>query len=143
LLSGLLLPLGRGTGRYGALCHGPRRRAGGRSAVTPATSGGSPAAAHIAPHQAARCPSGPACAGSASLARPRRPSARSAPPTGDQEARSSKPVACGSSRLAPNPSVTTRVTVPLGAAEPEGRASSASGSQDPATSPTTGSAPIS
>ena len=45
---------GRGSGRRCALSHGPRRRAGGRSAVTPATSGGSPAAAHIAPHQAAR-----------------------------------------------------------------------------------------
>jgi len=48
---------------------------------------------------------------------------------GDQDARSSNPVSGSSSRLAPKPSVITRVTVPLGTAYPGTCASSASESQ--------------
>src|SRR5262249_22427596 len=64
-------------------------------------------------------------------------------PTGDQDARSSNPVSGTSSRLAPNPSVMTLVTVPLGIAYPGTRASRASDSQLQPTSPSSGSAAIS
>src|SRR5262249_17875396 len=78
-----------------AFRHGLRRRLAGRSALTPAASGASPAAAHIVPHHAAMCPARP----------PSTPSSGTGPaasvPSGDHEARSSKPVARGSARLAP------------------------------------------
>src|SRR5258708_17485485 len=62
---------------------------------------------------------------------------------GDQEARSSNPVATGSACLAPKPSVTTRVTVPLTCRYPAVLVSSASVSQLQPTCPTSGSAAIS
>src|SRR5262249_37142306 len=104
----------RGTGcrpppAPGYLCsvrHGLRRPPFGRSALTPAASGARPAAAPIVPHHAAMWPAMLSWA----------PSSAGESWTGDQEARSSNPVARGSARLAPNPSVTTRVTVPLGSA---------------------------
>ncbi len=69
---------------------------------------------------------------------------RAAPgPAGDHEARSSKPVATGSASLAPNPSVTTRVTVPLTCRYPAVLASSASVSQLQPTCPISESAAIS
>ena len=57
--------------------------------------------------------------------------------------RISNSVAIGSSRLEPNPSVTTLVTVPLGAPYSADRDSSASVSQLQPTCPTSGSAAIS
>src|ERR1019366_10123340 len=129
--------------------HHRRRLLAGRSAVTPAAKGGNPDAAQSASHHAARCP-----ARSPLSARPASPAvgSRSASgpdpgpgpaPAGDQDARISNPVAAGSSCFAPNPSVTTGVTVPLGSSYPAVRLSSASVSQLQPTCPISGSAAIS
>src|SRR5262249_55629540 len=107
---GVMYPWRAAPGYWPAARHGFRRRLAGRSALTPAASGASPAAAHIVPHHAAMWPARPSWAPSSPG------SAAGSACSGDQEARSSKPVARGSARLAPNPSVTTRVTVPLGSA---------------------------
>src|SRR5204862_7540907 len=89
------------------------RRPGLGSTLTPAAAGGSPAAAHSASLQAATCP---ASAGRESERAGLLAGAAGGGPAGDHDARSSNPVAAGSPCLPPNPSVTTLVTVPLGAA---------------------------
>ena len=89
-----------------------------RSAVTPGASGGSPAAAHNASHHAARCPSSvPGSSrrpGSPGPPAPAAGPAGASGPVGDQARAARTRWRRARSAFAPKPSVTTRVTVPLG-----------------------------
>ena len=78
---------------------------------------GSPAADASSSHQATTAPPiSPAMSQPSPTSAPSRPLRPRPSSPGHQEARSSNPVAGGSSALPPYPSVITRVTVPLGAA---------------------------